>query len=493
MGCAITKGKAAAALSAAVALALFLSAGRAASQPTDPTPEASFAGVWRIVGARAAPWAKPHKLEKREAPLLEYAVIFAKGEVRGPSPLGCAHAKFATTAVEPEGLFQGNLPKAKARNLAKALNLQTYEVTTARVNCDTGSFDYHFDNDGNLQTALDNVIYLLERPEPMDAGKVKPGYSGPSFDCLAAKSAAEKLICLDADLSRADREMAAAYARLRKTESPGSFATVQASQRAWLAYVMRSCGGAGALPQDLGEKNALKSCLTDNYDDRAQRLSAAEVLKTGPLVLEPRMRLFTRAKPDTEESDIYPWMSGGPQAAPFNAWIAKDLQLSLKRMDDKDLFPFDNSLPEDMKLYAHRTYSVVRFDARIVSLQIVTYDYTGGAHEVLGETALNWDLARSKPIALSDLFANGKPWKKFATEYCLKELHAQFNDQDAPDPDRSAVESVVADGGNWLLGKDKATIHFTVYSIASFSGGEFDVQIPYSKLKAFLRPDAPVL
>ena len=204
------------------------------------------------------------------------------------------------------------------------------------------------------------------------------------------------------------------------------------------------------------------------------------------------MRLFSRTKPDTEESDIYPWMSGGQQASAFNAWIAKALQLSKKRMDDKQLFPFDNSLPEDMNLYAHRTYSVARFDSKVVSLQILTYDYTGGAHEVLGEAALNWDMVRSRPIGLDELFAKGKPWQKFVTDYCLKELHEQFSGQEAPDPDRSAVQDVVKDGSNWLLGKDKATVHFSVYTIASFSGGEYDVEIPYAKLKPFLRPDAPV-
>ena len=76
------------------------------------------------------------------------------------------------------------------------------------------------------------------------------------------------------------------------------------------------------------------------------------------------------------------------------------------RMDDKDLFPFGNDLPENTKLYAHWTYSVVRFDPRVVSLQASTYDYTGGAHEALGETSLDWDLPKSKPIAL-DIFSPG--------------------------------------------------------------------------------------
>jgi hypothetical protein len=77
------------ALAGAFCLLLFAVA---AEQPMGSSPEASFAGTWRVIAARVAPWVKPHELQKREAPLLEYAFIFANGEVKGPPPLGCRHA-----------------------------------------------------------------------------------------------------------------------------------------------------------------------------------------------------------------------------------------------------------------------------------------------------------------------------------------------------------------------------------------------------------------
>src|SRR5262245_32759224 len=171
----------------ALAFSTLLLTPRGYSQPTDAHPAASVAGTWRVIEARAAPWVKPHRLEKHEAPLLEYALIFANDEVEGPAPLGCQHAKFATTVVEPKGLFQGSLPAGREEQIAKAMNLRPPSIATVRVDCDTGTFDYHFDDDGNLQTALNDVVYTLERPEPMDASKVNPGYSGPSFDCLLAR------------------------------------------------------------------------------------------------------------------------------------------------------------------------------------------------------------------------------------------------------------------------------------------------------------------
>jgi hypothetical protein len=70
--------------------------------------------------------------------------------------------------TEPAGLFQGNLPKGKQVVLAEAMNLRPPEITTVRVDCDSGTFDYHFDSKGNLLTAVNGVLYTLQRPEPMD-------------------------------------------------------------------------------------------------------------------------------------------------------------------------------------------------------------------------------------------------------------------------------------------------------------------------------------
>jgi hypothetical protein len=54
------------------------------------------------------------------------------------------------------------------------------------------------------------------------------------------------------------------------------------------------------------------------------------------------------------------------------------------------------------------------------------------------------------------------------------------------------VASVVADRGNWLFAKDGATVHFTVYAVASFAAGEFGVEIRYETLQPYMKPDSPV-
>ena len=453
------------------------------------SPESGFAGVWRVVGAKAAPWASKASTSTTRYPLLEYAIDFAAGEVKGPAPVACKGATFSSGVSAADELFGGQLHHSEAA--AKALNLTGSSVTTYRVICEGKPRDYYVDDNSALVTWQDDVVYTLERPTGMDPQQYTPGFSGPAFDCAKAKTAGEQMICRDAALSKADRKLNEAFSRLKATETPASFDTVRVAQRDWIAYVTRSCHAGGSMPDDVGDRDAMQGCLEEHFSDRAQRLANAEVAKAGALVLEPRMRLMTRKRPETEESDIYPWMSGGPAATAFNAYVSATLALDKRRMDDKDLFPFGEDVA-DMKLSALRTYSVARFDAHVVSLQVSTFDYTGGAHEVLGETSLNWDMARAKPFTLDDVFAKEKPWRAFVTDFCNKNLHDAFAEQGAPDPDRDAIESVVGDSDNWLWGADAATVHFTVYAIASFSGGESDVEIPYGVLAPYLRPDAPV-
>ncbi|HEY2444463.1 MAG TPA: lysozyme inhibitor LprI family protein [Rhizomicrobium sp.] len=324
------------------------------------------------------------------------------------------------------------------------------------------------------------------------AGDCAAGDNDPSFNCSRANNAGEKLICTNARLSKADREMGAAYRRLERGETTASFATVRNAQRGWLAYVTHLCGASKPLPAFVGDQNPIRDCLDENYTDRAERLGGAKVERAGALVLEPRMRFFTKTKPSTEDSDIYPWMAGGKAATAFNAYIARTLALGKRRMDDKDIFAFGaDQIPENMSLYARRTYSVIRFDPKIASVHVFTYDFSGGAHEILGERAINWDIARGKTLSFADIFLPGVKWQNFVTAYGLRDLAGQF-ESGAPAPDRAAVQDVAKDIGNWMFDSKYAIVHFTVYTVASFSGGEYDVKIPYRVLKPFLKKDTVV-
>jgi hypothetical protein len=116
-----------------------------------------FAGAWRIVAAFDL------GLEPSASPLIGAEVAFAESRVAAPHPLGCGGARFEEVTVPPLGLFQGAFTEeAEAEAFARAAGLGLAALTL-RVDCDTGSFDYHVAG-GDLLLMLDGVILRLRRP-----------------------------------------------------------------------------------------------------------------------------------------------------------------------------------------------------------------------------------------------------------------------------------------------------------------------------------------
>jgi uncharacterized protein len=87
---------------------------------------------------------------------------------------------------------------------------------------------------------------------------------GPSFDCAKAATKQEKLVCADAELSRRDELLAAAYRSAReaaKAESPAEPGRVLEFQRAWLRD-LRSCGDKECLRERYAEQMDLMNLWT---------------------------------------------------------------------------------------------------------------------------------------------------------------------------------------------------------------------------------------
>jgi uncharacterized protein YecT (DUF1311 family) len=360
---------------------------------------------------------------------------------------------------------------------------------TEHVGCGLTQIDYYLTHGGDLLAAVGNVIYRLRKPKG-DPRDFKAGDSAPGFDCITADNAARKIICLDLKLSALDRKMTEGYRRLEAGETPASFATVRAAQDAWFSSIVRRCNAGGNLPAHADDVAQMRDCLVDLYPERADLLDGTALARAGSLALEPRMGFALRTKPLFTNTDCYPWMVGGAAADAFNAATTATLKADAQRIDERGLFVPAN-FPVNLALSARRTYTVIRFDARIVSVQVRTEDYTGGSHEQVNEFSINWDLAKRKSIEFADLFALNKDGLQFATNVAMKDLAQQFGSE-AP-PRQDDVAQVVSDPRDWLFREDAAIVHFPVYSIANYSQGAFDVAIPFTVLKDYLMPDAAVL
>jgi len=137
-------------------------------------PEAARAleGDWRLFRIEPAPWATG-SLQLPPAPLdLGTRVQFLPQAARGAGVLECSGARFEKLVMPAEGLFQGGLPKPASD--AQALGLQPMPVPTVRMDCDSGSFDFHRADADTLLMALDHHILSFSRAEGAIAAADSP-------------------------------------------------------------------------------------------------------------------------------------------------------------------------------------------------------------------------------------------------------------------------------------------------------------------------------
>ncbi len=456
--------------------------------PPGNSPDSGFAGLWRVIDAQVAPWKPPHALTRKEAPLLEYAIEFADRRTTGSEKLACMDARYSSGVTYLSEAFGGAIAADKEGRIAKALSLSNPSITTYRLVCGSTVRDFYVADDADLKFAEHDVVYTLERPTGMDPEQYKPGYSGPSFECVGARRTLDRLICIDAGLSKADSTLGAIYGGVKRSFSPASLASISAAQKAWIASLAPSCGAEGALPDSGGPRNNVADCLKTAYDQRINLLSGLKQAKSGSLIIEPHVRF--RARRSASEDDVYPVMSGGAEAGPFNAFIASILHTDRWRTDDRTLFQ-QVSDDQDQRLQASRTYTIARFDGRIVSFQIATDDFTGGNHDALAQRSIIWDLVKARSLTLDEIFVRGSKWKEAVIAACKRDLQRQLSERGG-EIDDSEIAAAVSNSSNWLWKRDAATIVFVIDTVGGLAGGEFEVDVPLKTLAPFLRPDTPV-
>lgn len=109
-----------------------------------------------------------------------------------------------------------------------------------------------------------------------------------SFDCRAARTSAERLICADADLARLDVQAAALYGQARKLASDAD--ALKKEQLAWLRQRDTECA-AGAAPADPRQDAKGRACMAAAYRARLFALRdrvAAPLLPSALQAIAPR-------------------------------------------------------------------------------------------------------------------------------------------------------------------------------------------------------------
>ena len=118
-------------------------------------------GEWRVFRVQPAPWLAPNAWPPPAALQLGDRVRLQAQGIDGPKPLACTKGAVEALDTPADGQFQGNLtlPADQAQTLGLPAGLRP----GLRVNCSSGSWDFHAADPETLLFALDLRIYSLSR------------------------------------------------------------------------------------------------------------------------------------------------------------------------------------------------------------------------------------------------------------------------------------------------------------------------------------------
>lgn len=307
---------------------------------------------------------------------------------------------------------------------------------------------------------------------------------GQSFDCAKASNGAERAICRDAALARADRELAGLYAALLAKLSGPAKESLEKSQVRWIVGRNRAC-----VPND--DPDVIQRCLTTRYGDR---IAALKAVAAGPYpFIEDQSieRSGTVGKVSYKIDLRYPRFGG--TNADFTA-INRSFAESAARAARETTPTADAGLDREQEWQAEQDYALFRPDPDVITVALTFWAFTGGAHGYGSTSCTLVDLRTGKTVAPDGVFAPGSPWLREVVAMVGADLKKQFVEnpgfEDALQPTK--LTKTVNTSSHFCWHADKLQIYFNQYEVGPYSAGPYTVDIPYGRLKPLLRAGGPI-
>lgn len=136
------------------------------------------------------------------------------------------------------------------------------------------------------------------------------------------------------------------------------------------------------------------------------------------------------------------------------------------------------------------TYEVKRNDARMFSVLVKSYRFTGGAHGIPGVESFNFLMPGAHQIFLPEL-VDGQSGLDLISELAIAALTRQLAQSGMADQDwiRSGAAPQAANFAAFVWQPDVLELIFPPYQVAPYAAGDQTVRIPLSELAGVIRPD----
>lgn len=301
---------------------------------------------------------------------------------------------------------------------------------------------------------------------------------GPSFDCARASNAVEREVCKDADLAKADRELSQLYAALLGRLAGPAKESLQKGQLAWISNRNRGC--------TRGDADAMSICLKRRYGERIADLKASG---TGSYPFVEAQWIEKKGKVGKISYSIdvsYPRFAG--TTANFSAVNKAYADAAANGAKEATPTP-DAGADREQEWSAEGGYALDRPGPEAIMVQSSFWAYTGGAHGYGSVTCALVELRGGRFVPAAQVFAAGDRWHRELLALVTGDLTRQFKEnpgfEDALQPAKLGEMLREDDRYCWQAGR--LQVYFNQYDVGPYAAGPYTVEIPYAKLRPFLR------
>lgn len=316
------------------------------------------------------------------------------------------------------------------------------------------------------------------------------GHIAAALDTCAQNHAAfARTLCASPALAALDTQVQRAFVAASANVSDAGAQLLVRNEARWLEAQRIGCGiGDGATV--LSPEQA--RCMEGQFRARAQQARTA-VQQIGGYTFQ-RMELVDAAPvtsamaqqsglgPDAPAAIVrdirFPRIDGRqtPEIQRFNDLVAQQPSVTLDEAT--------NEIVDYRIVYAGPELISVRFDG--------SQDALGAAHPNSTSKAVTVLMGEGRELTENDVFRPDTRWQDFITQRAVAELARQFREDGFAPPQRDVRETATKPH-LWLISERGLTILFPPYSFgAPYVMGGADVTIPWSDLRPYLNPAAPL-
>lgn len=180
--------------------------------------------------------------------------------------------------------------------------------------------------------------------------------------------------------------------------------------------------------------------------------------------------------------------------------IIGDKKISTKINDEiyNDVLVWRNELTEEAKSYNNdyknyniefspfildTKYKVTYNKNNILSIPMLYYQYSGGAHGLTTEKSYNFNLKTGEVIKLENLFRDGFDYNTKINQY-IKDKIAKKPEEYF---DNGTVFKGIKTKQDFYISNDGIVVYFQLYEISPYAGGIREFKIPFSFLESGLK------